>query len=130
MRRLTIPRLWPFKADASSQQAAAGTTGLPPPERGKEMSALEALLRGATPGTRLQLDEIFVGPRIVAKEHEWYYGARCRSCHRTAAALHDPNDGQIRVSFSGRGALHFHCHHCNSLLKATVAQILWFEFEG
>ncbi|HYM41151.1 MAG TPA: hypothetical protein VET46_00155 [Steroidobacteraceae bacterium] len=129
MKMRSIRRLWPFsKGDTVSQPVLArpGDADL----RGKDIAALAAMLRGATPGATVQLEDIFVAPRLNPKEHEWYYGARCRWCHRTAAALHDPNEGQTRLAFAGRGEIHFHCHHCNGLLKATVPQIVWFEFDG
>ena len=89
-----------------------------------------ALLVAASPGATVQLLSIFVSTRIKPTEHEWYYGTECRWCHRTSAAVYDPNEGQKRLRFSGSGGLKFHCHHCNALLNATAAQIVWFQFEG
>ena len=127
----TIRRLWPFKkGDTKAQAAPAKVEDAAPSERGKDLAALEAILRGATSGTTIELREIFAGSRITPREHEWYYGAKCRWCQRTAVALHDPNEGQMKLTFSGSGEIHFHCHHCNGLLKAAPAQILWFEFDG
>ena len=127
----TIRRLWPFNKGGTVSSEASGKAGdAALPLQGKDIAALEAILRSAQPGTRIQLDDIFVGRRIIPTEHEWYYGAQCRWCHRTGAALHDPNEGQARLSFSGRGEIHFHCHYCNGLLKVTPVQIVWFQFEG
>jgi hypothetical protein len=126
-----IRRFWPFsRGGVQPPPLSADAPQTAPSEPVKDIPALEAILRAATPGKTVELDDVFVGQRIVPREHEWYYGARCRWCQRTAAALHDPNEGQIRLSFSGRGAIHFRCHHCNGLLKAPLPQILWFQFEG
>jgi len=131
MKKPTISRLWPFnKGGSPASQEAPGEAPNVTPEPEKNSAALEAMLREAKPGAPVQLDEVFVIPRITPREHEWYYGARCRWCHRSSAAIHDPNEGQTRLSFSGRGEIHFHCHHCAGLLKVTPAQILWFEFDG
>ena len=89
-----------------------------------------ALLLAAPPGTTVQLVSIFVSTRITPTEHEWYYGAECGWCYRTSAAVADPNEGQKRLKFSGSGGIRFHCHHCNALLTATAAQLVWFQFEG
>lgn len=131
MKMPAIRRLWPFQKGSTASHEIPGKAGAAALSDGvKEIAALDAMLRGATPGTIVRLDDVFVGARIIPAEHEWYYGTRCRWCHRTAAALHDPNEGQTRVSFSGLGEIQFHCHHCNGLLKATAPQIVWFQFEG
>lgn len=96
----------------------------------RDIADFAALLVAASPGATLELLSIFVSARIKPTEHEWYYGTECRWCHRASAAVHDPNDGQKRLRFSGSGGLRFHCHHCNALLNATAAQIAWFQFEG
>ena len=96
----------------------------------KAIADFEALLVAASPGATLQLVSVFVSTRIKPTEYEWYYGAECRWCHRTSAAVHDPNDGQKRLRFSGSGGLRFHCHHCNALLNTAAAQIVGFQFEG
>jgi len=101
---------------------------MPQPE--KAIAAFEALLLAASPGATVQLVSIFVATRIKPAEHEWYYGSECGWCHRTSAAVHDPNEGQKTLRFSGSGGLRFHCHHCNALLTATAAQIIWFQFKG
>ena len=100
------------------------------PQAEKAIADFEALLRAAAPGATVQLVSLFVATRIKPVEHEWYYGIECRRCHRSSAAVHDPNEGQKRLGFSGAGAIRFHCHHCNALLTATAAQIVWFLFEG
>lgn len=131
MRMPTIRRLWPFNRGEATPQAAPGKAeDATPSERGKEIAALAGIIRGAASGAMVEVNDIFVGSRIVPREHEWYYGAKCRWCHRTAVALHDPHEGQSKLSLSGRGEIHFHCHHCNGLIKATPPQILWFQFEG
>jgi len=96
----------------------------------KDVTAFEVMLLAAKPGATLRLDNIFVSHRIAPSEHEWYYGAKCNWCFRTSAAFHDPNEGQKNLRFSGGGGIRFHCHHCNALLNATPAQIVWFVFEG
>jgi hypothetical protein len=96
----------------------------------RAIADFEALLVAATPGSTVQLVSLFVATRIKPTEHEWYYGTECRWCHRTSAAVHDPNDGQKRLRFSGSGGFRFHCHHCNGLLTATAPQIVGFQFEG
>jgi hypothetical protein len=96
----------------------------------KAIADFQALLLAASPGATVQLVSIFVAPRIKAVEHEWYYGTECGWCHRASAAVHDPNDGQKTLRFSGSGGIRFHCHHCNALLTATAAQIVGFQFEG
>lgn len=96
----------------------------------KAVADFEALLLAASPGATVQLVSTFVSTRIKPTEHEWYYGTECGWCHRASAAVHDPNDGQKRLRFSGSGGIRFHCHHCNALLTATAAQIVWFQFEG
>lgn len=89
------------------------------------------MLLAAQPGAAVELADIFVATaRIVPTEHEWYYGADCARCHRTSAALQDPNEGQKRLRFSGGGGIRFQCHHCNALVKSAPAQIAWFQFEG
>jgi len=131
MKIPAIRSLWPFRKGGTASQElreAGDAAVISQPE--KSLAALEEILRAAMPGASVQLDDVFVGPRITPREHEWYYGAKCRWCHRTSAAFHDPNEGQTRLSLSGSGELHFHCHHCNGLLKVTPAQIIWFEFEG
>jgi len=126
-----IRRLWPFSKGGTQPPPVPGKAlETAQSERGTDIAALEAIMRAATPGTMIEVNDVFVGPRITPKEHEWYYGARCRRCQRTAAAVHDPHEGQTRLRFSGRGEIHFHCHHCNGLLKAPLPQILWFEFDG
>lgn len=131
MKTLAIRRLWPFPKDGTvPQEAQDRAEDAASSQRGKEIAALGTLLLGAAPGSSVQLDDVFVGPRIIPAEHEWYYGAKCRWCYRTAAALHDPNEGQARLNLAGRGEIHFHCHHCNGLLKVTIPKILWFQFEG
>jgi len=96
----------------------------------KAIADFEALLLAASTGATLQLVSVFVATRIKPREHEWYYGTACGWCHRASAAVHDPNDGQKTLRFSGSGGLRFHCHHCNALLTATAAQIAGFQFEG
>jgi hypothetical protein len=96
----------------------------------KAIADFAALLVAASPGATVQLLSMFVSTRIKPTEHEWYYGAECGWCHRASAAVHDPNDGQKRLRFSGAGGIRFHCHHCNALLTATAPQIVWFQFEG
>jgi len=100
------------------------------PQAEKPIADFEALLLAAAPGTTLQLVSVFVATRIKPAEHEWYYGTECGWCHRASAAVHDPNEGQKRLRFSGSGGIRFHCHHCNALLKPTAAQIVWFQFQG
>jgi len=96
----------------------------------KAVADFEALLVAASPGTTVQLVSIFVAARIKPTEFEWYYGTECGWCHRASAAVHDPNDGQKTLRFTGSGGLRFHCHHCNALLTATAAQIVGFQFAG
>jgi hypothetical protein len=97
----------------------------------RDLADLGAMLLAAQPGAAVELEHIFVAAaRIAPTEHEWYYGAECGRCHRTSAAVHDPNDGQKKLRFSGGGVISFHCHHCNSLVKAKPSQIVWFQFEG
>jgi len=96
----------------------------------KAVADFEALLVAASPGATVQLVSIFVAARIKPTEYEWYYGTECGWCHRASAAVHDPNDGQKTLRFTGSGGLRFHCHHCNALLTAAAAQIVGFQFVG
>jgi hypothetical protein len=82
------------------------------PQAEKGIADFAALLLAASPGATVQLVSVFVAGRIKATEHEWYYGTECGWCH------------------PGSGGIRFHCHHCNALLTATAAQIVWFQFEG
>lgn len=130
MKMPAIRGLWPFRKGRVSPERPSKAGDATTLQGKKNIAALEAIVIAATPGARVQLDDIFVGPRIVPTEHEWYYGAKCRWCHRTSVVLRDPDEGQKRLSFSGSGAIRSHCHHCNGLLMITPAQIVWFQFEG